>query len=442
MWIRPAAGGKLIGPAPMSSARPAGQTGMTVQQTLRIAGPVFLPGDKGYDDNRRPLNPKLDPRPAVVVQAAGTADVREAVLASRRHALPFAVQATGHGTHVAHDDAVLVRTGAMSSVLVDPDRRVARVGPGARWGDVLKAAAPFGLAPLSGSSPDVGVTGYTLGGGLGWLARRHGLAADSVLRALVVTADGNLETASADRNPELFWALRGGGGSYGVVTALEFRLYPVSRVFAGAVTFGRERAAEALAFYRSWIGTAPDALSTAVLLTRDGSLVVKAMYAGDADRGRRLLQPLWTAAGPVRDDGMRVVEYAQAAMGGTFARTFDQVSTLDDELIGALVAQPDATVEIRHWGGRIARDAGAAAHRDAPLSVVLDAVPSAATAAALARHGRGTSFLNFLHDPSRVHTAFTVANWAALRRVKARYDPDNVFASGHAVPPAPAAAAA
>ena len=153
----------------------------------------------------------------------------------------------------------------MKSVLVDPDRRIARVGPGARWADVLAAAAPFGLAPLSGSSPDVGVTGYTLGGGLGWLAREHGLAADSVLRALVVTADGELVTAP---RPDLLWALRGGGGSFGVVTALEFRLHPVSRVYAGAVTFGRERAAEVLAFYRSWIERIPDALSTAVLLKR------------------------------------------------------------------------------------------------------------------------------------------------------------------------------
>src|SRR6185503_15719811 len=123
---------------------------------------------------------------------------------ARRDGLPFAVQATGHGTHVAHDGAVLLDTGAMTRVLVDPDRRVARVGPGARWGDVLRAAAPFGLAPLSGSSPDVGVIGYTLGGGLGWLARRYGLAADSVLRAHVVTADGTPLTADAEHSPDLF----------------------------------------------------------------------------------------------------------------------------------------------------------------------------------------------------------------------------------------------
>ncbi|MEV0156020.1 FAD-binding oxidoreductase [Micromonospora sp. NPDC050686] len=410
---------------------------MTIRRTLRMDGPVYWPGDDGYDAHRKPLNPDLDPRPAVVVRAAGPADVRRAVLAARRHALPFAVQATGHGTHVAHDGALLLHTGAMTSVHVDPDRRVARVTAGTRWRDVLAAAAPFGLAPLSGSSPDVGVVGYALGGGLGWLAREHGLAADSVLRAQVVTADGTVRTVSADRQPELFWALRGGGGSYGVVTALEFRLHPVDRVYAGAVTFCRDRAADTLAFYRRWIERVPDALSTALLLTRDGKLVVKALYTGDPDRGRALLAPLWRAAGPALDNGMRVVEYAQAAMGGTFARTFDQVRALDDDLLAALVAEPDATVEIRHWGGRIARDRGAAAHRDAPLSVILDTVPSPRVAAALRGAGLGSSFLNFLADPARMSTAFTPENWTALRRIKASYDPENIFAAGLAVPSAP-----
>ncbi len=398
---------------------------------------TFLrPGDTGYDQARRALKPSLDPRPAVVVEAVGTDDVRAAVVAARRHRMPFAVQATGHGTHTAHDGALLLKTGAMAGVVVDPDRGVARVGPGARWRDVLAAAAPFGLAPLSGSSPDVGVTGYTLGGGLGWLARRHGLAADSVVGARVVLADGSVVTATDD----LLWALCGGGGSFGVVTGLEFRLYPVARVYAGAVTFGRERAAETLAFYREWTTRTPDDLSTAVLLHRDGTLVIKAMYAGDADRGRALLTPLWTVAGPARTDTMRVLDYGQAAMGGTSARTFDQVRVLDDTLIDALVTEPDATVEIRHWGGRIARDTGAAAHRDAPLSVILDVVPTDRTATALAGAGKGSSFLNFLADPARTATAFTPENWAALRRIKATVDPDNVFNAGVPAPEIAAAA--
>src|SRR4051794_35205229 len=267
------------------------------------------PGDGQYDARRRAVSPALDSRPAMVVEAFGAADVRAAVVAAREYALPFAVQSTGHGTHVACDGGVLVRTGAMATVLVDPDRRTAHVGAGARWADVLAAAAPFGLAPLSGSDPSVGVAGYTLGGGLGWLARRRGLAADSLRRAQVVTADGGLVTASASEHPDLFWALRGGGGGFGVVTALEIDLHPVRRVYAGTAWFGIERAGETLARYRDWIASAPDALSTAVLLTRlDGerALALRVMHSGDAVDAERLLAPLRAAAGPALRDDLRV----------------------------------------------------------------------------------------------------------------------------------------
>ena len=291
---------------------------------MNVTGTVHQPGDPGYDANRRSLNPAVDARPALVVEAAGAADVRAALAVARRFDLPFSVQATGHGTHVANDGGILVRTGAMASTLVDPDRRIARVGPGARWGSVLAAAAPFGLAPLSGSAPDVGVTGYTLGGGVGWLSRRYGFAADSVLRAEVITADGRTVTASRDSHPDLFWALRGGGGNFGVVTSLEFRLHPVAEVLAGAAYFAADRAAETLAWYRDWAATAPDEISTAVLLRRMPDapevpaavrgrrvLVVKVMYAGrDLDRARCLLRPLWDVAGPAIVDEVRPVPYA------------------------------------------------------------------------------------------------------------------------------------
>jgi FAD/FMN-containing dehydrogenase len=198
-----------------------------------IRGAVLRPGDDGYDEQRRALFPAIDPRPAMIVEAAEPADVRAAVVAAREYCLPFAVQATGHGTYVPADGGVLLKTAGMASVLVDPGRAIARVGPGARWSQVIAAAAPFGLVPLSGSAPSVGVTGFTLGGGIGWLSRKYGFAADSVVRAEVVTADGRQVTATADRHPELFWALRGGGGNFGVVTALEFRLHAVAHVYGG-----------------------------------------------------------------------------------------------------------------------------------------------------------------------------------------------------------------
>ncbi|MGH3761643.1 FAD-binding oxidoreductase [Actinophytocola sp.] len=237
----------------------------------------------------------------MIVEASAPADVRGAVLTARERNLPFTVYATGHGGPMPQDGrspngAVVVTTSRMAGVLIDPDRRTARVGPGTRWGDVITAAAPFGLAPLSGTSPTVGVTGYTLGGGLGWLSRRYGFAADSVVRAEVVTADGVPRTVSADRDPDLFWALRGGGANFGAVTRLEFRLHPVGTVHAGVATFPLDRAAEVLAFYRDWAAGLPDELSANLVLTKE-SLAVRGMYAGSAEDARRALAPLWRVAG-------------------------------------------------------------------------------------------------------------------------------------------------
>jgi FAD/FMN-containing dehydrogenase len=427
---------------------------MNLHQTHRLTGQVYGPGDDGYDERRRALNPAIEHRPLAVVEALRAADVRAAVEAARRQNLPIAVQATGHGTHAAIDGGILLRTGGMAAVMVDPERRTARVGPGARWAQVLAAAAPFGLAPLSGSAPSVGVTGYTLGGGMGWLARRYGLAADSVVRADLVTADGRLVTATADRNPDLFWAMRGGGGNFGVVTLLEFRLYPVSSVFAGSAYFPAAGAGEFLARYRGWAADAPDAMSTAVVLRTmpDADdvppvlrgrrvLMLKAMYAGPADAARRVLAPLWSAAGPALHDDLRPMAYADAAMGGTAARYLDFFPDLTDPVLDVLVGLR-STVEIRHWGGAIAStgiDAGPAGHRGAPFSVIVDeAVPGLPET--LRPHAIGGSFLNFLGDTRRTASAYTPENHRRLRLVKAAYDPENVFHVGHNIPPAAAAA--
>src|SRR4051794_27875828 len=174
------------------------------QLHMTFRGPVHLPGDRGYDAGRTPAAAHVDQRPALVAEALTPADVQEAVLAARAHDLPLALQSTGHGTHAPADGALLLRTSRMAEVLVDPDRRIARAGAGATWEQVVRAAAPFGLAPVSGSSLTVGVAGYTLGGGVGWLSRLHGFAADNLVRANVVTADGDLLTASHDLNADLF----------------------------------------------------------------------------------------------------------------------------------------------------------------------------------------------------------------------------------------------
>lgn len=425
------------------------QSTATIALRGAIAGAVHEPGDAGYDQHRKPLLPTLDPRPAVVVEARSTADVQAAVRTAREHDLPFSVQATGHGTFVPNDGGLLLKTTAMSSVFVDPRRQVVRVRPGTVWGDVLAATRPYGLAPLSGSSPTVGVTGYTLGGGMGWLARKHGFAADSVISADIVTADGALLTVTAERHPELFWAIRGGGGGFGVVTSLEFRVYPVAQVYGGISWFDISRAADALRVYRDWAAAAPDEMSSAFMLARvpdvdampaelrgRRAVGIKALYTGRADDAERLLRPLRLAAGSPLVDGFRSMDYADAAMGGTPARFFDFFPALGDEVVDTVVAAADAgsTVEIRHWDGATGRpgpNAGPVSHRGVPFSVILDQ-PTPELVDRLRPHGIGGAFLNFLADPARTAAAYTPADYARLCSVKAAYDPTGFLGQGHA----------
>ncbi|TWD80819.1 berberine-like enzyme [Kribbella amoyensis] len=407
-----------------------------------FCGAVHRPGDSRYDELRKAIVPTFESRPLVVAEAAGRTDVQAAVRTAREYGLPLAVQATGHGTRVPADGGILLRTSAMTSLLIDPERRIAKVGPGVRWGAVIDAAGKFGLAPLAGSSRDVGVVGYTLGGGLGWIARKYGFAADSVVRAEVITADGRVVTASADEHPELFWAIRGGSGNFGIVTSLEFRLYPVRQVHAGIVYFGIDRAAETLRYYREWTTTIPNELSTAIVLTKrpDGTRVlgVKVMYAGEAELAEHLLKPLFDVAGPVVAGELTTTEFGAAAMGGTPARYLDLVDALPDDLIDALAGLTDAddpTVELRHWAGAMANpgpDAGPVGHRDAPYSLIIDQeVPGLAPV--LRTSGR--TFVNFLADPGRTATAYAERDLARLRTVKRAYDPENFFHLNHNIRP-------
>jgi FAD/FMN-containing dehydrogenase len=378
------------------------------------------------------------------VQATTPADVRTAVLTARESNRPFAVHATGHGGP-APEDAVVVHTERLGGVLVDPDRRIARVGAGTRWAEVIAAAAPFGLVPLSGTAPSVGVIGYTLGGGMGWLSRRFGFAADSVLRAEIVTADGELRVVSADREPELFWAIRGGGANFGAVTGLEFRLHPVTTVHAGVATFPLERAADVLACYRDAAAGLPDELTANIVLTKD-AVAVRGMYAGSAEDARRALAPLWRVAGTPLSDGWRDRSYTESGtVGGTAPRQFHYLADLPDAVLTAAIdaVHGDANaVEVRHWGGALAcptADAGPIGHRDVPFSIVVDG-PAESTAV-VAAHATGGSFLNWLPDRDRVDTAYAAADYARLRELKLTYDPENMFGRAKNIPPAVLAAA-
>ena len=282
-----------------------------------------LPGDDGYDAVRATWAADVDQLPAVVAEALDPGNVRAAILAARARDMPFAVQGTGHGTYVPCQGGLLLKTGQMDSVAINPARQVARVGAGARWEQVITAAAPYGLAPPSGSHATVGVVGYTLGGGVGWLSRTHGFAADNLLRAELVTADGHLLTATAEHEPDLFWALRGAGHNFGVVTALEIRLAAVAHVFGGTATFPIERAPELLAAFRELAPRHPDELTVRVVLSRNGPgdhpvVGLRSVYLGDATRGRRALGPLLEVAGTPLFWSYREMPYADTeGLGST-----------------------------------------------------------------------------------------------------------------------------
>jgi FAD/FMN-containing dehydrogenase len=440
-----------------------------------IHGAVHRPGDSTYDAARLPWNRRLDPHPAIVVEAAGPADVRTCILVAREHGLPFAVQSTGHGTYIPSDGGLLLRTGRMTSVEIDPERRTATVGAGVVWSDVNAAAAPYGLAPLSGT-PAVGVIGYTLGGGTGWLSRTYGYAADSVVRAELVTAEGDLVIASADENPDLFWGLRGGSGNFGVVTSLTFRLYPIRQVYAGVSFYPVERAGETLTRYADWAIDEPDELNTAVMLVRLPAspqlpdflrdrqvLAIRAFYAGEASAAERELDILHDAAGQPLMAGFRSQTFVDAATALGGPPPAPMAARQDIELFHRLPADalntlleatdglsPLTAVEIRHWGGAIARprvDAGPVGHRDAAFSVISTAIlnqasdPDAAEeklddlAAALRPFATGGKFLNFLSDPAQAAAAYTDADHRRLAVVKQEWDPGNFFHLNHNIAP-------
>ena len=364
------------------------------------------------------------------IEATTPAEVRRAVLTARARGLRVAVRATGHGTFAEpSSDTLLVDTSRMRSVFVDPERRTARVGPGATWGEVIEAAAPFGLAPVSGTNATVGVTGFTLGGGHGFLARKHGLAADNLLRADIVTADGEALTAREDRRSDLFWALRGAGGNFGVATSLEFQLHPVREVFGGTASFDRALAPHLLARFAEY--AMPEALNVSVVITPD-AVALRGVYAGGADDAWRALAPLFL--GEPDADTFRAMPYAETGtIGGTPPRHFELLRDVPADAILRVAETADA-VEVKRWGGAIARGNTPAGHRHVPFSVTVDGEDITP----LRPHVTGGSFLNFLKDTSRTHDAYTRADLARLLELKRAYDPGNVFGVGHRLVPAAA----
>ena len=417
------------------------------------------------------FNTAVTHQPAVVVAAHDADDVAAAVRFANDEGLPVAVQATGHGA-AASVGSVLVSTKGMQGVTVDPSARRAWVRAGVRWRSVIDAAVPHGLAPLSGSSSGVGVVGYTLGGGMGHLARRHGFAADHVRSVEMVTADGERRTVTDATDPELFWAVRGGQSRFGIVTALELDLFPVPWFFGGAMIFTGPAIADVLHAWSNWAPTMPEDVTTSVALLRLPptdevppplrgvvSLAVRFGFAGTAEQGTALLAPLRTVATPVLDsigpmsfaavDGIHMdpPEPLPAVFRGALLGSMS--TDLVDRLLavaGPGVDVPLAAVEMRLMGGALGREAAipnAVAGRDGAysLSVVAPAPPPLATVApvvtaqvvgALQPWATSSSLVNFAgHGTEHEQdSAWSPDALERLRRVKATVDPHHLFGGG------------
>jgi FAD/FMN-containing dehydrogenase len=440
-----------------------------------LDGEIVAPGDAGWDEARQAWNLAVDQRPAAVALPESAADVVAIVTFARESGLRVAPQGTGHGAATLGelDDTILLKTSRMQGITIDPQARKARVEAGVVWLDVVNAAAEHGLAALAGSSPDVGVVGYTLGGGLSWLARKHGLGTNQVTAVEVVTASGELVRTDWAEERDLFWALRGGGGSFGVVTAIEFNLFPLEQIVAGLLWFPVERSAEVLKAWRAWTDTVPDEMTSVGRILQfppipdlpeeirgKSFVVVQAFWLGDDEEGARLLEPL-RALGPVLDtvapmptrELWRVhMDPEQPVPGAGDGQLLDAV---DDDLIDAIVERtvgaPLLSVELRHLGGEIARSRshhGALSSFEAafalfavgiaPGSEAREAVEAATAAVleAVAPVASDHTYLNFAETRRRAATLFSSASYHRLRQIKAIVDPKDVIRSNHPIPPA------
>ena len=448
---------------------------MLSTQTTGVA--ILTRGDEPWDRARRAWNLTVDQHPAAIALPRSAGEVQAVVTAARAQGLRIAAQSGGHGACPLGplDDTLLVRTTGLRGVTVDPVARLARVGAGDEWRDVSVAAARHGLAALAGTAPDVGVVGSTLGGGVGWLARKHGLASNAVTAAEVVLADGRLVRCDARHDADLFWALRGGGGSFGIVTALEFGLVPLPEVYGGVLMWPWERAAEILHAWRRWTATAPDEVTSIGRILQAPALphvpeplrgrsvaLVELAFVGSERDAPQLLAPL-RALSPEIDtcrlmppDALQDIhnDPPQPVPGISDTALLDG---LPEAAVDAFVAaagarsgSPLVSAEIRHLGGALAiapTGAGATPSIDAPYGVYavgVAATPEMAAAAetqltrlrsGLAPFEAPRSSMNFVDRPVDTKSMFRSAAYLLLRQIKSRLDPDDAIRANHPIPP-------
>jgi hypothetical protein len=445
--------------------------------SARMRGRVVTASDPDWDATRQVFNLAADIRPAAVALPRDVSDVIAAVDHARASGLRVAPQATGHNAdaHGTLEDTLLVDVRELQEVTIDAGARRVRVGSGVKWQSVAPTLSEHGLAALHGSSPDVGVAGYSLGGGMGWLARKHGLQANSVTAIEIVTADGKLARVDAEHEPDLFWALRGGNGNFGVVTAIEFAVYPVEQLYAGVMFFPFARAAEVLHEWAALVPTLPDEMmSWASLLqfpdapfvpepVRGGSFtVVYGAFLGGEAEGQALLRSV-RELGPVMDTFAMVPPAALGDMAMDppdplpFRITTALMSDLPhagvDELVAAVGPEsgsPLAMVELRQLGGALGRPsegAGARATLPGTLSLVALGVPQDEASDEAVRTYLGAldravlpyrvgDYANFVMEPTDASRFFDPDTWARLRQVTGYYDPTDLFKGNHHIPPA------
>jgi FAD/FMN-containing dehydrogenase len=445
----------------------------------RLEGQLITAASADFDAARKVLYINVDRRPLAIVRAANAQDVAETVRFARERGLPLAVRSGGHSLAQLSviDDAVVVDLSAMKRVSIDPDTRMARVQPGATSGDLAGPANAHGLALTTGDTHSVGMGGLTTGGGIGFMVRKYGLAIDNLLAAQVVTAAGEIVTASASENSDLFWAIRGGGGNFGIVTEFTYQLAPVGQILGGELMLPASR--EVIRGYLDYVASAPDDLTTIANLwhappapyvpqERVGELVLSILvcWTGSIAEGERALAPLRALATPVADavgpiqypDIYRFTAFAAEPHAASIRSMFaDELS--DAALDAALDAMnhassPFSLIQFRGLGGALARvgnDATAFAHRDkryfvAIIGIWLDAAEDAATHSAWTEslwrtyrpEGSGV-YVNFLENEgaARVRDAYPPATFARLVEIKRRYDPQNIFRFNQNIPPQP-----
>ena len=452
----------------------------TTLQTLRrsLKGAVIEPDGSGWDAATQAFNLAFTQRPELVAVPADEQDVVTIVEFARANGLQVAPQRTGHNAEPlgAMDGVILVKTDELRGVEIDVERRVARVRSGSKWAEVVPRASDLGLAALHGSTPDVSVAGYSLGGGVGWYARKLGLSTNSVVAIELVTADGRLRRVDHDNDAELFWALRGGGGNFGVVTALEVQLYSIPEIYAGVLFFPWERSAEVLHAWNAWTSTVPDEVTSVGRILQFPPLpelpeplrgqkfvVVEAVYMGDEASGAELLRPL-RELGPAMDTFAMVppVGISELHMDPPepvpYTGEGQMLGLLPEAAVDAFVAaagpesgSPLVSAEIRHLGGALFRSAdhhGALATFDAAyltfgLGMVLDEETYRANRAQLAKlaqafepYDTGRQYLNFTEEGTDPARFYRPEAYRRLRAVKADVDPENVFRANHPIPAA------